>query len=283
MCNKRFTYGVLVTSFNTMYVSGKMTDRESLPACSLYPRELLWQRAEPTGYFYNDTWYLNHCKGLDPTAYTRCLRNTTLLLSGDSTTREWYTFLYDYLKCVPITEQWTDVKWKRKSICYVPALNFTLEWIPHAQPCFIGEVWAKDKEIFSIPRDMEELDSDARVIFVIHLFLHIGTYHPSVFRERMRRISNSAKRLLERNKHVHILIKGPHTYLHIEHGTSKQLNDYFGYIFRDIMYEEFRDLRDKVVYMDQKDMTISKNTYHRHPPTSVVRQCVFQMFDYVCP
>ena len=262
-----------------------MTVRDSLPKCSSYPREILWQKAETTGYFYDDTWYLNHCKGRDPTSYTRCLRNTTLLLSGDSTTRAWYGFLYDYLKCVPITEQWEDVKWTKKSICYVPALNFTLKWIPHAQPCFIGEVWTKDKfEIYSIPRDMEELDSDTRVIFVIHVHMHIVAYHPSVFRERMRRISNSAKRLLERNKHAQVLIKGSHTYLHpVSRENSKRLNDYFGYIFRDIMYEEFRDLRDKVVYMDQKDMTVSKGTTDRHPPTNIISQSIFQMFDYACP
>ena len=263
-----------------------MPTRASLPKCSSYPRELLWQKAEPTGYFYNDKWYLNHCKGLGnrKTSFKRCLRNTTLLISGDSTTRAWYKFLYYYFNCVPITEQWTDVKWKRTSICHVPALKFTLKWVPHAQPCFIGDIKVKDKyEIYSIPRDMEEIDSETRIFFVIHVHMHIVEYHPSVFRERMRRISNSAKRLLERNKHAQILIKAPHTFLHQSLGTSKRLNDYFGYMFRDIMYEEFRDLRDKVVYMDQKCMTISTGNKKPHPPPNIVSQTIFQMFAYVCP
>ena len=64
----------------------------------------------------------------------------------------------------------------------------------------------------------------------------------------MRRISNSAKRLLERNKNAQIPIKAPDTFPNKSRVASKRISDYFGYTFRDIMYEEFRKLRDKVHY-----------------------------------
>ena len=240
---------------------------------------MLWNKVEPTGFFYNNTWHLLHCQSPGYSVYRQCLNRTRLMISGDSTSRQWYKFFQKNLQCEQITEKWTTEKWHRKSICIVPAINFTLEWLPHAQPFFPGEEWDNQKfGIYSIAKNIDSLQySSTKTYFVIHMHMHMTAFHHSIFRDRMKRISKSVRDLLKINKNVTFLIKGPHTY-----NRAKQLDDYYGYIYKDIMFQEFQGLHDKVVFMDQKDMTIAKALIRNHPRKDVVRGAVFQMLDYIC-
>ena len=77
------------------------------------------------------------------------------------------------------------------------------------------------------------------------------------------------------------LIKGPHTYK-IPDSRCYRLNDYFEYVYKDIMRKEFEGLHDKIVFMDQADMTTAKGLVDNHPPEDVVKEAVFQIFDYLC-
>lgn len=260
-------------------VNGDLQERNHLPPCHSYPRHMLWNKVEPTGFFYNNTWHLLHCQAPGYSVYRQCLNRTRLMISGDSTSRQWYRFFQQNLQCKQITEKWTTKKWHRKSICIVPAINFTLEWLPHAQPFFPGEEWDNQKyAIHSIAKNIDSLKySSTKTYFVIHMHMHMTAFHHSIFRDRMKRISKSVRDILKINKNVIFLIKGPHTYI-----RAKQLDDYNGYIYNDIMFEEFQGLHDKIVFMDQKDMTIAKALIKNHPPMDVVREAVFQILDYVC-
>ena len=255
-----------------------MTKRDQLQQCYSYPPQLLWKRKETTGFFYNDTWYSEHCKGPVKSSYKMCLLDTSLIMIGDSTMRQWYSFIERDMKCVRATETWTKKNWHRITACSLPSVRFTMKWIPHAQPCFMGERWIKSEQVFiSISRNMDETKRDIKVVFVINTYSHLLRYHHSVFRNRMRIISNSARILLQRNKNAKILIKGPHTYR-----RSMEVADYFGYLFRQIIYEEFSGLHDKVIYLDTKDTTIATAQTDIHPPEAVVRANVYQMLNYIC-
>ena len=263
-------------------ILGKMADRGNLPTCYSYPKQELWKIIQPTGYFYKNVWYLHHCNGPSTKDLKRCLRDTYLMISGDSTTRQWYQYLLPYLSCEPTTEAWTKLTWHKRSTCRIPSINFTMEWLPHGQPFSVGIHFDVNKYTLNAESNqIDEIRNDVKVVYVIHMFMHKLAFHYSVFTDRMRRISRSVKRLLERNKHAKVLIKGPHTFTSTPVGIQR-LSDYFGYLYRDIMYEEFKGLHDRIIYMDQKDMTIAKAVDPNHPPRVVVEQTVHQMFNYIC-
>ena len=134
-------------------------------------------------------------------------------------------------------------------------------------------------DIYSIPRILDTIDNKTETVVLVHMFFHLIAYHHSVFQDRMQIISKSVASLLERNKKVTVLIKGPST---TKNKYNEHFNDYFGYIYKDIMYETFREMHDKIVYLDMKDMTVAKATVDIHPPTEDVREAVYQMLDYVC-
>ena len=257
-----------------------MQEQDGLPQCQSYPTQLLWKRAETTGFFYNDTWNMVHCKGVDESAYNICLSNTSLVMLGDSTMRQWYAFLERYLECNRITKTWTYDKWHKWSACSKPWLNFTMQWIPHSQPSFMGRSFDTKKKFSSISRYMEQIRNNTNVILVINIYAHFIGYHHSIFRKRMRIISSSMRKLLERNKNVKVLIKGPHTY--VSKAFDGGLGDYYGFVYRDIMFEELSGLHDKVIYMDQKDITVARAGKDSHPPVEIVRASIYQMLNYIC-
>ena len=99
------------------------------------------------------------------------------------------------------------------------------------------------------------------------MFAHIIYYRSEIFRDRMEAI-------LDRNKDVMILVKGPHTYSNIR--------NYMYYVYRDIIKEEFKELCDRVVFMEQGDMTIAKKNKALHPAIDIVKEAVRQLIGYIC-
>ncbi|MEW8542234.1 MAG: hypothetical protein AB2693_01760 [Candidatus Thiodiazotropha sp.] len=229
----------------------------------------------PTGFFYQDKWYLRHCK-TEKISYRECLRNKRLLIFGDSTTRAWYSYLMENISCIRTTEIWWKEKWHKHSVCEIKKFNFTMEWLPHAQPFFPGKIWESyTYTTHPIATRIHGLPDNANVILIIYVYMHFINYHHSIFQERMRAISNSVKSLLQRNKLAKILIKGPHTFTGI-------LTSFFESLYRDILGEEFEELYDNVVFMEQAEMTIAKNNAYAHPAQDIVQAAVNQMFAYIC-
>ena len=180
--------------------------------------------------------------------FRKCLKDKRLILFGDPTVKLWYKYIMDPLACVALTENWTKDKWHKRSACAIKRMNFTMEWIPHAQLFYVGREWdTKRYTTHSIASQIDGLANNANVIVVIHMFSHMTGYHQSVFRDRMRVISKSVHNFLQRNKNVHIFIKGPHTH--------KYKGSFSSYVFRDIIQEEFKDLHDRVVYLNQALLT----------------------------
>ena len=240
------------------YITGTLAQRTSLPQCGTYPAVLSWNRTQPAGFFYKNVWQSDICKSSSFVDYNKCLRNTSLLMIGDSTMRQWYSFLERNLSCSRITEKWTISIWHKMTMCSKSSLNLKIQWIPHSQPCF-GERWMTNGK--SVSTVMDAIPNNTQVVLVFSNFNHLIRYHYSVFQIRMRKISNSARRLLQRNPNTKIFIKGPHTY----NNKNTMDLDYYGYLFGHIIYEEFKGLHEKVIFLDQTDMTIATGQKSIHP------------------
>ena len=90
----------------------------------------------------------------------------------------------------------------------------------------------------------------------------------------MNTIGRSVKHLVSRNKNAIVLIKGPHTFYNVF--------AYQYYMYRAIIKDAFKDLYDKVVFMEQGEMTIAKKVMEVHPVISCVREAVRQLIGYSC-
>ena len=228
----------------------------------------------PSGFFYRDRWQPTFCNLPNDKKCKECLFGRHFSIIGDSTSRQWYSYLRDYLNCTQVTEKWTRRAWHKRSMCENKSLNFTASYIPHAQPLFPGDEWRrKNWETKSTAAYLGEIE-DERVVVVIHLGKHLQYYRSEIFEDRMNAISRSVRHLLGRNNNARVLIKGPHTFYNVF--------AYQYYIYRAIIKESFKDLYDRVVFMEQGDMSIAKKSMEVHPAISFVREAVRQLIGYSC-
>ena len=90
----------------------------------------------------------------------------------------------------------------------------------------------------------------------------------------MNAISGSVRRLLSRKHSAIVLIKGPHTF--------NSILAYKYYVYRAIITETFKDLYDRVIFMEQGDMTIAKNSKDSHPDIGIKKEAIRQLIGYIC-
>ncbi|XP_045194222.2 NXPE family member 1-like [Mercenaria mercenaria] len=250
----------------------------SIP-CAKYKSSKLWYKKYTTGYFFQGRWKLTHCKGLNNANIQECMRNKILYLIGDSTTRQWYTYIREQYACIQFTEKWTDKKWKRPAGCRIESNNFTVKIGLHCQPFHVGLNWMDPKyTLISISKQLDLISSNEEAIFVFHIFAHIRSIHFEHFRNKMRIIRASIEKLLQRNNKVKIFIKMPHTFTL----QSPGLYDFLGYVFTQILFVTFNGLYDKVIVLDNKDATNSVASATMHPDRFIVSAMVDQLFSYLC-
>ena len=249
--------------------------RDELPDCSSVPKRETWVQQKPSGFFYQGRWHLHFCNLPRDNKYEECLKGKHFLIFGDSTSRQWYEYLREHFNCSQVTEKWTEKAWHKRTLCTSVAMNFTAHWIPRAQPFFAGDQWQTKKyTTHPIAVYLDETLDTSKLIIVIHLFSHISYYRSEIYRDRMKAISRSSRHLLDNNKDVIILVKGPHTFMY--------LHSYKYYMYRAILKEEFKELYDRVVFMEQGDMTIAKGNTNHHPAFDILKEAIRQLVGYIC-
>jgi len=215
------------------------------------------------------------------TSNLKRLRNKTVYILGDSTTRQWYVYIMKKYSCASVTEQWTAHKWRRPSICRIEKYNVTVGWYPHCMPFSVGYGQEDNSyTLHSIARRISDIGNQEHAIVVINLFMHVLPYHVNVFRIKMLKIRESVEDLLSRNDKVQIYIKGPHSFERSPNGPFL-LNDFFGYAYINIIFDTFKNLRDKVIYLNNVDATDALRIKACHPPEHVVAAMVEQMFSFI--
>ena len=243
-----------------------------------------WNRQSPTGYFLNNIWTNSQCQGpTDDTYLTRCLRNSSVLLIGDSTLRQFHSGIQRKSPCVFVTDSWSKSGKHRPVTCYNATLDFTLTWVPHGLPfCTKGTPRQYLKPISAYLNEIST--SNSRFIIVIHTYGHLLSYHSSVFRNLMKNVRKSVEALIKRIKTVKIVIKGPHAWtFQRKDYQALWMIDAYAKIYQDIIYEEFKSLQDKVMFLDCLDMTIACENNHIHASDNTIQQLVDQVFYHICP
>lgn len=243
--------------------------------CSKVNKEELWKMKTPTGYFYNNTWNLRHCKGIEAEGILLCIRNKNIYLFGDSTVRHWFTDIASRFKCVLNSEKSSSHAHKPMQ-CKNDKLNFKVMLCSHNQPFNVGSTHNESNTytLYSISRRLDDISSNENAIILINLFAHLVQYHESVYEMKVAYIRQGIERLMKRNPFVKVLIKMPHIYF--------KTRAYFGFRYIDIWYKEMEGLHNRVVFLDNIDATIATRNVDIHPPAKIVTAMVNQMFSYAC-
>ncbi|XP_067652909.1 NXPE family member 3-like [Haliotis asinina] len=235
-----------------------------------------WVKAVPEGFLFKGQWHSMSCiSGIGDYSLNKCLSNRRLLLSGDSTLRQFYSILFKRLQMKSLTGNWTTEQWHRQSRSQRKDLNFRMIWTPHELPLYFNE--SSRATARPVYVNVDEIPSGSNDFVIIHLYAHFTNHQPFVYRESIRRTASAVKRLLQRSPKVIVGIKGTHYYT-----FHDILAGGWSDIYDNIIREEFRDVSSRVIYINAWDVVLASKTRGLHPVSWVAEATLDSFLDNAC-
>lgn len=258
--------------------------RQYLP-CHTSPKASSWTYGVPSGFHMNKTWHMFYCKHSVPLrvdSYRQCLRNKTVILLGDSTVRQYAEFL---IKEVLVTPGVNLKEFRDGRSSFHPQIVFkkfgiTVIYKNHEMPLHGKEIYAKG--ITSIATEIEKLAknniSGTNLVVFAGYGSHLQAYPPERYRERIRNLVSPIKKLHKAKPKAMVFIKGPHVYFLDKRWFDLRIS----LINKDILFQEFEELQDKVVYLDLWSLTAAMENYALHPTDDILSLQMQQFLSYIC-
>ena len=250
--------------------------------CHKLPKEMSWTDTSlSSGFYLNKTWHILNCKNtisFHPQSYQSCLKNKTLVILGDSTTRQYVNyFMAQVLKLPKI-----NLKNYSSFHSLIEFKSFGIHLIHkrHEQPYYwpgtrATEITSQATEINKLAKsDIPGKD----IIVVAHYCAHLQAFSSELFRFMVRRLSDAIKNLLEVKPEANVFIKGPHVFFWngLWFDVRISLNQ------KNIIFEAFKDLKTKVIYLDTWSITAAHNSDELHPKDRTITSHIQQFMTYLC-
>ncbi|XP_046576402.1 NXPE family member 3-like [Haliotis rubra] len=235
-----------------------------------------WTQTYTSGFFYRRKWHRTSCiLTIDDHTLRRCFSNRRLHILGDSTSRQFFSDLYQRLNMTMVTEKWTVARWHRYTEAQNRDMMFRMSWAPHELPLYFAGNRASARPLFV---HIDDIPSGSNDLVIVHIYAHFRFHHPRVFRESIRRAAQSVRKLLQRSPRAVVGIKGTHYFRF----PSDTIHSGFGLVFDSIIREEFSDMYSRVILINVWDLILASDILILHPPAWMVKILVDSFLGYAC-
>ncbi|XP_046563460.1 NXPE family member 4-like [Haliotis rubra] len=255
---------------------GVLSSKTSPPCSAVSPRAT-WRVEAPSGFFYRGAWISRLCVVTIPItepAYRACLKNRNLWIPGDSTSIQIFMEMNNVLRAAPVVPRTHEPK-----VLFHPHHNYSVHWEPHEFPYFPGLIHYPKTYTKPESHHFDKIPNNSRDIIVLYMNTHFIVVHQDVYRLHVRKLVSRTRTLMQRAPNVVVAVRGPHAYFRQPY---HEMYSYWGLVFRDILHEEFRPLKDRVIFLDFWDMTSALGLPDFHPPPAVVQTITNTMMGYLC-
>ncbi|XP_076450891.1 NXPE family member 1-like isoform X2 [Babylonia areolata] len=252
---------------------------QDLIPCWKRSPESTWNSTAPRGWMSADhVWHPFTCslpRQIEHGHVQQCLRNTSMFFVGDSNMRYWWYGVLQHLSCSKL-EIGSNIHLHK--LCEVRSSNTTLRWAFHARPSYTNPV----SDNVPLPTLLARLRHDPRhnrrrLIVVVHYYLHFTVYSLGFYQGRVRAARRQIQQFLQEFPETKFIIRGPHLKRPQAIGGPM-----FAPAYIQIWHDEFRELRDRVWFLDFWDMTIATQNVPSHPPPHVIRAMVNVFLGHIC-
>ena len=233
-----------------------------------------------SGYYYNNTWKSLKCKTLmyqyRKKSILQCLYNKTVYFLGDSTVRQWFTFIIEKFEQhkVPYSVQNSmDYKvgldtWK--------STRHNVTMFYHHQGLPIQTTSIPTRDIHYIASMLESIPSHgADTIFFICVGAHFTINTLEFYRTRLKSIKNVISRL---HSDSPVIVKSLNTRLPVYWQNSNWYHEEANAV----LGEEFSDVPNAAV-VDVWNMTTAHEPWQVHPINDILENEIAVAFSYLCP
>ncbi|CAN0402434.1 unnamed protein product [Lampetra planeri] len=236
--------------------------------------------AYPSGHYFGNVWHSALCDMKhfdDPQEIRACLMEKEILLLGDSTIRQWWEYLNEFVRELKRLALKKPGKGRQQPRLAVDIEhNISLQWYCHAYP-LITQAYTVTQDARYIAQRIDDTFGGSHTVVAISLGAHFVVFPVEVFRRRMRNIGAAVARLLLRNPKTKVVVKLANT------RDSSNLEFYSNWnTFRmnQVTMEVFKDMN--VAFVDAWDMTASINSTDVHPNRMIVKNEVDLFLSFVC-
>ncbi|KAM4697254.1 NXPE family member 3-like [Discoglossus pictus] len=235
------------------------------------------QNPDPSGFYYQDVWKSRVCLALSfnhPSSVADCLRGKIIYMFGDSTLRQWWEYLVDFVPS--LKEIGLHVPHQTGPLLATDTEhNYLVQWRAHQKPLRMQRAWVQDLRY--IASELDRLGGRKGMVLVLNCWAHFSSYPVGIYIERFRGIRSAVIRLLKRNPETKIFVKSAntgHKLAHVNEWLSLQLDT--------VMRAMFSKL--PVTILDAWQMTSCYRLPEMlHLYKVIVKNEVDLMLSFICP
>ncbi|XP_067897011.1 NXPE family member 3-like isoform X1 [Heterodontus francisci] len=235
----------------------------------------------PSGFYYKDQWMSKTCniRRFDtPAKITDCLRQKKIYLFGDSTIRQWFAYLSNF---VPGPKMFNLGNPSNTGPHLAVDLenNILVEYHAHGPPVQLNVL--SSQHLKYISNALDEIKGGKDTVIGITLWAHVTTYSVEVYIRRLQNIRRSIVQLLGRNPDTVVVIKTANVRALTQH-YSLYHSDWYSYQFDLVMRKMFTGIN--VAFADAWEMTLAHYLPHDiHPKQVIIKNEIDVFLSYVCP
>lgn len=233
----------------------------------------------PSGFVVQNIWKPVFCSISNFTTQEQrynCLNDKMIYFMGDSTVRQWFTYLVKAFGGLKEFALHRDGM-KTLKVAIDQKRDLSLQWKKHSHPVVARRVYMVKDDAY-IHEQIDRLAGGPNYVIVICLGQHFRPFPVQLFIRRVINVHKALSRLFLRSPDTKVIIKTEN--IRVERQDAERFSDFHGYIQNLILKDVFRNLPVGVI--DVWDMTIAYNTNNVHPPEHVVKSQIDMLLTYIC-
>ncbi|XP_009673397.2 NXPE family member 3 [Struthio camelus] len=235
----------------------------------------------PSGYYYQDQWRprahrIHHFNESDD--ITKCLQGKAVHLFGDSTIRQWFEYLTEFVSDL-VEFNLGSPKNVGPFMSVDLKHNILLKFRCHGPPIRFTTVFSS--ELHYIANELNGIVGGRNTVIAITIWSHFSTFPVEVYIRRLRNIRRSIIQLLDRSPKTVIVIRTANVQ---ELGPEVSLfnSDWYSFQLDSIMRKMFSGIA--VHFVDAWEMSLAHYLPHNlHPKEVIVKNQIDAFLSYVCP
>ncbi|XP_062374512.1 NXPE family member 3-like isoform X2 [Sardina pilchardus] len=231
----------------------------------------------PAGFYMHDVWTSFVCatRHFNAVDTTKCLKDKHIYIMGDSTSRQWFYFLIDYVPSLKFMNQHTLYN-NGPNLAVDVENNIDLHYRSHGPPRNTVKMqnWA---EIHYISNEIDGMAGGPHTVIILNIFGHFPTLPLSYYAYRVSLIRRAVVDLLRRAPETKVIIKTANT----GHRDYYCTNWHYVQLDR-VLREIFYDMN--VYILDVWQMTACHyNKENIHPERVIIKNEVDILLSFICP
>ncbi|XP_060786533.1 NXPE family member 3-like [Neoarius graeffei] len=231
------------------------------------------------GYYYNNTWRpLNGAvmqQFHDSAAIKQCLRGKLIYMFGDSTVRQWFEYLSEF---IPVFNIHTPLK-VYPFIAMDSKNKILIQYRIHGPPVRFNRVFIST--LTYVANELDRIKGGPNTVVLLSVWAHFNSFPIDIYIRRLRHIRKAVIHLLNREPATLVVIRTPNL-MKVNETSILLDNEWYSFRFDAVLRAMFQGLN--VQFLDAWEMMLAHHFPHDlHPRPAIIKNMIDVVLSHICP